>query len=41
MNDPNFNILLSGESKMYAVEDLALTGTTDGFIMRVTPLGFV
>ena len=26
---------------MYAVEDLALTGTTDGFVMRVTPLGFV
>ena len=31
-------MLLSGQSKLYATED---GSGTDGFVMRVTPLGFV
>lgn len=37
MNDQGNNMLLSGTSKLYPTDD----GNADGFLMRVTVLGFV
>jgi hypothetical protein len=38
VNEPNSNILLAGKSQIFPPDDGA---SYDGFVMRITPLGFV